>query len=51
MSWGDLDDNGKPISKDAGRLYQQWVANVCNYGYHFSHRILNSADYGAYTLL
>ena len=49
MSWGDLDDNGKPISKDAGRLYQQWVANVCNYGYHFSHRILNSADYGAYT--
>ena len=29
MSWGDLDENGKPISKDAGRLYQQWVANVC----------------------
>ncbi len=49
MSWGDLDDNGKPISKDAGRLYQQWVANVCEYGYRFAHRILNSADYGAYT--
>ena len=49
MSWGDLDENGKPISKDAGRLYQQWVANVCGYGYRFVHRILNSADDGAYT--
>ena len=49
MSWGDLDENGKPISKDAGRLYQQWVANVYGYGYRFVHRILNSADYGAYT--
>lgn len=49
MSWGDLDENGKPISKDAGRLYQQWVANVCGYGYRFVLRILNSADYGAYT--
>ena len=47
MSWGDLDENGKPISKDAGRLYQQWVSNVCGYGYRFAHRILNSADYGA----
>ena len=49
MSWGDLDENGKPVSKNAGRLYQQWVANVCGYGYRFVHRILNSADYGAYT--
>ena len=49
MSWGDLDDKGKPISKDAGRLYQQWGGNVCRYGYKFNHRILNSADYGAYT--
>lgn len=49
MCWGDLDDKGKPISKDAGRLYQQWVQNVCRYGYQFAHRILNSADYGAYT--
>ena len=49
MSWGDLDDNGKPISKDAGRLYQQWVENVKTHGYKFDHRILNAADYGAYT--
>lgn len=28
MSWGDLDERGKPISRDAGRLYRQWVGNV-----------------------
>lgn len=49
MSWGDLDDKGKPISRDAGRLYRQWIGNVCSYGYRFDHRILNAADYGAYT--
>lgn len=28
MSWGDLDENGKPISRDKGRLYTNWVDNV-----------------------
>lgn len=49
MSWGDVDENGKPISMDKGRLYQRWVRNVKKYGYDFDHRILNSADFGAYT--
>lgn len=49
MAWGDLDENGKPISKDKGRLYTRWVNNVKQYGYSFDWRILNSADYGAYT--
>ena len=49
MSWGDLDEHGKPISKDKGRCYVQWVNNVMSYGYDFGHRILNAADYGAYT--
>lgn len=49
MMWGDLDEFGKPISKDAGRCYVNWVNNVCKRGYDFQHRILNSADYGAYT--
>lgn len=49
MSWGDLDENGKPISRDKGRLYTNWVDNVKAYGYKFDHRILNAADYGAYT--
>ena len=49
MCWGDLDENGKPISRDEGRLYMKWVQNVCKYGYDFSHRLLNAADYGART--
>jgi len=49
MSWGDLDERGKPINKDAGRLYRQWLKNIQQYGYNFEHKILNSADFGAYT--
>lgn len=49
MSWGDMDENGKPISRDKGRLYQRWVNNVKKYGYDFDYRILNAADYGSYT--
>lgn len=49
MCWGDLDENGKPISKDEGRLYMKWVQNVCKRGYDFDHRLLNAANYGART--
>ena len=49
MSWGDMDENGHPISKDKGKSYIRWVNNVCKYGYYFDWRILNAADYGAYT--
>lgn len=49
MCWGDLDENGKPVSKDKGRSYLRWVNNVKKYGYKFDHRILNAADFGAYT--
>lgn len=49
MSWGAVDENGRPVSKDRGNLYLRWVRNVKRYGYDFGHRILNAADYGAYT--
>lgn len=76
MSWGDLDENGKPVSRDKGRLYLRWIDKVqygylpcsgCNQKRHeelyytfrngnlldkvydFDHRILNAADFGAYT--
>lgn len=48
MSWGDM-ENGKPISRDKGRLYLKWVSKVKSFGYDFDWRILNAADYGAYT--
>ena len=49
MSWGDVDENGKPVSMDKGKSYTRWVRNVRKYGYNFDYRILNAADYGAYT--
>ena len=49
MGWGDMTDAGKPISSDKGKSYLRWVKNVKKYGYKFQHRILNAADFGAYT--
>lgn len=49
MSWGDMDEKWHPISKDKGRCYEKWKRNVKRYGYDFDWRILNAADYGAYT--
>jgi DNA (cytosine-5)-methyltransferase 1 len=49
MSWGDMDEKGHPVSKDKGRCYEKWKRNVRKYGYDFDWRILNAADYGAYT--
>lgn len=49
MSWGSLDENGRPLSKDRGRSYVRWVNKIKRYGYSFEFRILNSADFGAYT--
>ncbi len=49
MSWGPLDDKGKPISRRNGSDYVKWCNEVQGYGYSFYHRILNSANYGAYT--
>ena len=49
QSWGDVDENGRPISMDRGRCYLRWVRNVKKYGYNFERKIMNAADYGAYT--
>lgn len=49
MSWGDLDENGHPVSAEAGRLYLKWVDHIKGYGYRYAYRIMNAADYGAYT--
>lgn len=49
MSWGDLDERGKPISSTNGKHYRRWINEVKKYGYNFDYRILNAADYGAYT--
>ena len=48
MSWGPLDEKGKPISKQNGQDYLKWVENIQLHGYDFDFKILNSADYGSY---
>jgi len=49
MSWGGMDEKGRPISKLAGTDYLKWVEIIRKYGYDYSYRIMNAADYGAYT--
>lgn len=49
MSWGPLDENGRPISRKNGIDYQRWVKTIQNYGYDYDFRLLNSADFGAFT--
>lgn len=48
LSWGPLDENGKPISKNQGQDFLKWVDNVKSHGFRFDKKLLNSADYGAY---
>lgn len=49
MCWGELDENGKPVSMKKGSSYMRWINNVKKYGYDFGWRLLNAADFGAYT--
>ena len=49
LAWGDLDDNGKPINREKGRSFVRWINRIKKYGYNVEWKILNSADYGAYT--
>lgn len=49
MCWGKLDDHGKPVSWHKGCDYMKWVDTICTFGYTHSYRLLNSADFGAYT--
>lgn len=49
-AWGELDKNGKPVSRTNGIAFQKWISRLCKYGnYQVDWKLLNSADYGAYT--
>jgi len=49
MSWGKLDENGKPVLMHKGCDYMYWVRTVKNKGYSYDWKMLNAADFGAYT--
>lgn len=48
LSWGPLDENGKPISRSNGQSYLKWKNTIENYGYEGQFKLLNSADFGSY---
>lgn len=49
MSWGPLDENGKPLSRKNGQDWMRWRNEMCSFGFYDEWKELNSADYGAYT--
>ena len=49
MSWGPVDEKGKPVSMKEGQDYLRWTSHVQKFGYNYSYRMINSADHGAYT--
>lgn len=49
MSWGPLDENGKPLSRRNGVDFLRWCNEMDGHGFRHEWRELNSADFGAYT--
>lgn len=49
LSWGPLDNNGKPVKKEKGIDYKNWVTYFNKKGFKYDYKILNAADFGAYT--
>src|SRR5690606_34418321 len=49
MSWGPLNENGKPISMRSGQDWLRWRNHINSFGYRDEWKEMNSADYGAYT--
>ena len=50
MAWGELDSNGRPVSRLQGRDYIRWVKKVQSYGYLHDWRMLCAADFGGVTI-
>lgn len=49
MSWGPLDEKGKPVSRKNGSDWLRWRKLICDHGYRDEWKEMNSANYGAYT--
>lgn len=49
LTWGAVDENGKPIQDLKGVDYNKWVHKFNSLGFEYDYKILNAADYGAFT--
>lgn len=49
MSWGPLDENGKPVSNKNGEDFLKWKKKMSGVAYYSEWKELNSADFGGHT--
>lgn len=49
LDWCDLDENGRPIAAEKGKLFRAWVRECEALGYRVEWRVLCAADYGSPT--
>lgn len=49
LTWGPLDDAGRPIEGRKGETFRAWAGKLEALGYHVEWRVLVAADYGAPT--
>lgn len=49
QTWGELDENGRPIKEKAGEEYDRFINAMISLGYKFESRVLCAADFGAPT--
>lgn len=49
MSWGKLNADGKPSSRDNGKSWLRWRKRIKEYGYFDQWVQMNAANYGAHT--
>lgn len=49
QTWGDLDENGRPIKEEAGKEYDRFINAMIDLGYNYESKVLCAADFGAPT--
>ena len=45
-TWCRVGRNGRPVKKEKGSYFREWIRAIRTHGYNVDWRILNSADYG-----
>ncbi len=49
LTWGPLNEEGKPIKESKGIDYVRWRDKFKSLGFNYDYALLNAADFGAYT--
>lgn len=49
LDWCNLDEHGRPLATEKGKLFRAWVDACKRLGYQVEWRVLSAADYGSPT--